>query len=79
MVTLTLRAARVNTGMTRKEAAKYFGCHYETLSNYESNSSGVPHKFFSKIPLVYGVPSDCIYFGKEEDFFKEKQKVLQAV
>ena len=65
---ITLKAARVNIGMTLKESAKLFGIHYETLSNYENDSTNVPRTFFIKLESVYGIPSENIYFGKQEDF-----------
>jgi len=72
---ITLRAARVNAGLTLIEAAKLFGINKDTLSKYEKDSSNVPRKFFIKIEEVYGIPVDNIFFGKESEFFrKEKPK-----
>ena len=70
---ITLKACRVNSGMTLKEASARFGIHYETLSNYENDSTNVPRTFFIKIESVYGIPTDNIYFGKQDDFISEKQ------
>jgi transcriptional regulator with XRE-family HTH domain len=75
-VQVTLRAARVNLGLTRKEAAQYLGVHYETLANYECNSTKIPVSVFKRAQDVYGVPSENFYLGKEKDFFEEKQKTL---
>lgn len=72
---ITLRAARVNAGLTLIESAKLFGINKDTLSKYERDSSNVPRKFFIKIEEVYGVPVDNIFFGRESEFFrKEKSK-----
>jgi transcriptional regulator with XRE-family HTH domain len=73
---LTLRAARMNLGFTRKEASKLFGIHHETMANYEANSSKVPRSFFVKIPEIYGISVDKIYFGKEEDHYFELRNKL---
>jgi transcriptional regulator with XRE-family HTH domain len=74
---ITLRAARTNIGLNRKEAAKLFEIHYETLANYEADSSNIPHTFFAKIEPVYGLPKEAIYFGKEKDHFKSYQDRLE--
>ena len=34
---ITLKAARVNAGLTQKEAAKKIGISYQTLSDYEKD------------------------------------------
>lgn len=77
MQKLTLRAARMNLGLTRKEAAVFFDIHYETLANYESDSTKIPYSFFMKIEKVYGVTPELIYFGKEKDHYKKLQDKLE--
>ena len=67
---ITLRAARVNRGLTQTEAASKFGIRRDTLHNYETDSSNVPRKFVVKVEEVYGIPVDYIFFGKESDFFR---------
>lgn len=68
MLKITLKAARMNIGKTLKDAAGEFGIHYETLSNYETDSTNVPRTFFIQIQSVYGIPTDNIYFGKQADY-----------
>jgi len=70
---MTLRAARVNCGMTLKDASERFGINKETLSNYEKDSTNVPRTFFIQIEEVYKVPVDNIFFGKQSDFFRTKE------
>ena len=65
---ITLRACRVNLGLTLKEASKKFNIHHETLSNYENDSTNIPRTFFVKIESVYGIPVDYIYFGNRMDY-----------
>ena len=68
---LTLRAARMNLGLTRKEASKLFGIHHETMAHYEADSEKVPLSFFNQIPKLYGVPIENIHFGKEAAHYAE--------
>ncbi len=70
MIQITLRAARVNLGLTLKEAAKEFGIHHETLAKYELDSTNVPRTFFTQIESVYGIPNDYIFFGKQSKMQK---------
>ena len=49
MLKITLKAARMNIGKTLKEAASEFGIHYETLSNYETDSTNVQELFSSSL------------------------------
>lgn len=74
MIKITLKAARVNLGLTLKDAAVHFGIHYETLARYENDSSNVPLTFYNLLESVYGIPTENIYFGKKEDF--DKQQVI---
>jgi transcriptional regulator with XRE-family HTH domain len=76
---ITLKACRVNCGLTLKEASTHFGIHYETLSNYENDSTNVPRTFFIKLEDVYGIPTEYIYFGKLQDFIAEKRNKLKVV
>lgn len=76
---ITLKAARVNIGMTLKEAAALFGIHYETLSNYEADSTNVPRTFFIKLESVYGIPTENIYFGRHQDYIKQARQGLQQL
>jgi transcriptional regulator with XRE-family HTH domain len=76
---ITLKACRVNCGMTLKDASQFFGIHYETLSNYENDSTNVPRTFFIKLESVYGIPTDYIFFGKQDDHFVEMKNRLSKV
>ena len=67
---MTLEAARINAGYTQIEAAKLFGIHYQTLARLEEDSSKMPYEFIRKIPRIYGVPVDDIYFGLRNEFIR---------
>lgn len=68
---ITLKAARVNAGLTLLEAAEAFEINKDTLSKYEKDSSNVPRSFFMKIEKIYGIPVDNIFFGPQSDFFRK--------
>lgn len=74
-IQLTLKAARVNCGLTLIEAAKKFGIHRDTLWKYEQDSTRVPHTFVLQAEQVYGVPADKIFFGVKSEFFRMREKV----
>ena len=76
---ITLKACRINTGMTLKEASQHFGIHYETLSRFEYDSTNVPRTFFIRLESVYGIPTENIYFGKQEDFIEAMKKNAKEV
>lgn len=57
---ITLRAARVNAGLTSEEAAKRFGVHYNTLLDFELGKRTISWKVASKVEEVYGIPLENI-------------------
>ena len=65
--------------MTMKEASQHFGIHYDTLSNYENDSTNVPRTFFIRLESVYGIPTENIYFGKQEEFIEIMKKNAKEV
>lgn len=70
----------MNLGLTRKEAAKFFDIHHETLTKYEYDSTNVPRSFFTKLENVYGIPVENIYFGNEENYIAAmNEKLIKEV
>lgn len=62
---LTLKAARVNKGLTQKQAAKLIGVTQDCISNYERGISYPNVPIIQKIEEVYGVSySDLIFCPK---------------
>lgn len=61
---ITLKSARVNAGLTQKEAAKKIGIDETTLINWEKDSSNIRARFLPVIEEVYNFPTDFIFFGK---------------
>ena len=62
MNTLTLKAARVNAGISVKEAAKACNVSEGTLYSYEAGKSSPKIGTAIKLARVYGVPIDMIDF-----------------
>lgn len=65
MVTLpkiTLKAARVNAGLTQQEAAEKLGISYQTLSRYEGESGNVRQEMLKKMSELYEIPIEFIFF-----------------
>ena len=65
---ITLDAARVRMGYSLKEAAELFKVHYQTLSSWEQDSSKMKQKYVQKIPDIYHLPIEDIFFGNKNDF-----------
>lgn len=62
MVRISMRAARVNKGLSQKVAAKKIGVSNKTLCNWEN---GVTYPPVDKIPVIcelYGVAFDNLNF-----------------
>ncbi len=59
---ITLRAARVNKGLTQMEAAEMLNISKETISNYENGKSFPDVKIIKKMEFLYGVSYDDINF-----------------
>lgn len=71
---ITLEAARVNAGLTLKEAAELLGVAVSTLHKWEQDSSGVKVSQVKKIEEVYRYPSEYIFFGDKVEFNSIKNK-----
>lgn len=59
---MTLKAARVNAGLTQKKAAEMLGISEYTLINYEKGKSSPDVYVLKKIENLYGVPYHRIIF-----------------
>ena len=62
MLKLTLKAARVNTGYTQKEAAEKLGISNATLCNWEKGLSMPNIQQVQRICELYGVTYDNLIF-----------------
>lgn len=59
---ITLKAARVNAGLSQKEAAMKLGVDRSTLYLWENGKSSPSVVMFKKIEDIYGIPYDEINF-----------------
>ena len=60
---ISLRAARVNAGLTQKEATLKLGISKETLQNYEKGITAPTMQRVDEISELYHYPKDYIFFG----------------
>lgn len=60
-VQITLRAARVNAGLTIIQAAKAIGVGKDRIIKWEKNSGLVNPIYQKKISKAYKIPIDCIF------------------
>ena len=67
MNTLTLKAARVNAGISVKDAAKACNVSEGTLYSYEAGKSSPKIGTAIKLARVYGVSIDMIEFSGSEN------------
>lgn len=62
-VKLLLRAARINNGMSQKQAASLLGVHYQTLASREKDSSDLSRSKMLLMEKIYSIPLEYIFFG----------------
>lgn len=63
MPKISLKAARVNAGLTLLQAASALGVGKDRLIKWEKHSYLVPPVWQKKISAVYQIPVDMIFFG----------------
>ena len=61
-VKITLKAARINAGLTQSDVAKKIGISRESLQNYESYRTCPSFVIASKLAELYDLPVDIIKF-----------------
>lgn len=59
---ISLKAARVNAGLTQKEAAKSIGVSERQLCLWELHPGDVKQKYISRLAELYDWPKDLIRF-----------------
>lgn len=57
---ITMKAARVNAGLTQEQAAPKIGVSVSTIKNWESGKTSPTVVQIKKVGEVYGVPYDII-------------------
>lgn len=61
-IQITLKAARVNAGMTQKEVASLLGISNQTVIKWEKTPGVVPGERMAQLASIYGLPVDSIIF-----------------
>lgn len=65
MYTVSLEAARVNAGLSQKEAANRLGVNVSTLSNWERGKTAPDVDKFKALCKIYDCPGDLIFLSKK--------------
>lgn len=68
---ISLKSARMNCGLTLKEASSMVGIHHQTLSKYEKDPSNISISLLEKLSDLYQVPKEYIFLGKEYDLIRK--------
>ena len=67
MKKITLRALRINFGLTTKDIAEKFDIGEQGVARYERDTSTIPAKLLQEIADFYGVSVEQIHIGKVDD------------
>ena len=65
MYRISLEAARVNAGLSQKDAAKQMGINVGTLSNWERGNTSPSIEQFKALCDLYGCPSNLVFSPKK--------------
>jgi transcriptional regulator with XRE-family HTH domain len=65
IVKFSLAAARVNAGLSQKEAAEKLGISNKTLCSWENYQTYPSADMVQKICELYGIPYDQINFAQQ--------------
>lgn len=60
MPKISIKAARVNAGLTQKEAARRLGINPDTLASYERKSNKLTLEMLRKLAELYRIPADFL-------------------
>lgn len=68
MIKMTLKAARINKGLTQQQAAEAIGIGIDTLSNYERGKTYPDVVILKKIEETYDIEyKNIIFFNPNND------------
>lgn len=57
---ISIKAARVNAGLTQEKAARQLGINPDTLSRYEKDSGKLSLEMLQKLADLYKIPTDFL-------------------
>lgn len=60
MPKISIKAARVNAGLTQEEAARRLGINPDTLARYEKQSDKLTLGLLKKLADLYKIPTDFL-------------------
>lgn len=60
MPKISIKAARVNAGLTQEAAARKLGINPDTLSRYEKESGKLSLEMLKKLADLYKIPTDFL-------------------
>lgn len=60
MPKISIKAARVNAGLTQKEAARRLGINPDTLASYERKSNKLTLEMLKKMAELYRIPAEFL-------------------
>lgn len=63
MPKITLRAARVNCGLTQTEASRMLGVSISTLKNWETGKTFPKQPQIEIMCNIYGITYDALFFA----------------
>lgn len=63
MPKITLKAARVNAGLSQSDAAKRIGVAASTLRNWEAGKTFPTQPKIEKMCEIYGISFDVLFFA----------------
>lgn len=70
MIEISLKAARVNAGLSAVNVAELVGVHHQTIHKYEKDSSNIPFSLLDKLCNIYQIPSENIFLGNKYDLIR---------
>ena len=60
---ITIKAARVNVGLTQEQSAKELGITRHTLASYEAGKTVPDIEMGKKMAVLYKTSIDCLIFS----------------
>lgn len=69
---IKLKAARANAGYSAKQVAELVDKNYQTILNYEQDSTDISIDFAKKLAKIYDYPIDYIFLGKTTEYNRYK-------
>lgn len=60
MPKISIKAARINAGLTQEEAARRLGINPDTLARYEKKSGKLSLEMLKKLADLYKIPTDFL-------------------